>query len=542
LLLPMVVLLVYLLYKEEKFLLRGLLPLVLAASIALWSPPPPQPELTQANPADNGRQVTPVTARHSTIWSPYQRLDLTSYTLPDGEKIGLELGANHHYYQYFFNDTKPRSDLPTNFEKLIAGRKNEYNFPYQLGKPGDVLVVGCGAGQNVLAAVNNGAVSVDACDIDPAILRIGKEFNPSYSAPNVRLICDDARHYFAHSDRKYDLIVFGLLDSHALTGQGSSVRTDTYVYTKEGLADAYKLLMPGGKIVLSFQVWAPWVVDRFYQTIVGAAGINPLIFWPQGNDLKKNPDMQMFFVFGPGLSAANLNIPPGWSEGQPPKEYSGRILTDDWPYLYVRPDVFDLPFFLIIAETLALAAYASRKVIFTKADPVCWQMFFMGAAFLLLELHSISFLSLLYGSTWLTSAIAINGILVLILIANMFVMRLSSFVAARSELVYAALFGALLLDYFNPVVRSAFGDEAVYYLAVTIITLFPMCVAAVIFASSFAAAAIPARALAFNLIGAVVGGLLEYLSNYWGIKAMVGVAALLYFLSFLCLRRARRGG
>jgi hypothetical protein len=66
-----------------------------------------------------------------------------------------------------------------------------------------------------------------------------------------------------------------------------------------------------------------------------------------------------------------------------------------------------------------------------------------------------------------------------------------------------------------------------------------MGVAALIFSSVFATVPDPPRALAFNLMGSVVGGLLEYCSNHIGIKNLVLIAAGLYMLSWL-MRSTRK--
>lgn len=61
---------------------------------------------------------------------------------------------------------------------------------------------------------------------------------------------------------------------------------------------------------------------------------------------------------------------------------------------------------------------------------------FLGAAFLLLELQSIARLSLLYGSTWYTSAIVINSVLLMILGANFLVIKGSKVLAPKITLIY----------------------------------------------------------------------------------------------------------
>jgi hypothetical protein len=164
-------------------------------------------------------------------------------------------------------------------------------------------------------------------------------------------------------------------------------------------------------------------------------------------------------------------------------------------------------------------------------------MFFLGSAFMLLELHSISFLSLLYGSTWITSAFVINGILLMILAATIATNNLGQVVDSKIKIVYAILFAAILTSFLisqeGVVSALASGGQFIQYSLVTILTILPMGIAAVVFASGLRASSNTSKALAFNLFGAVVGGLLEYLSTYLGIRNLLLVAASLYLCSMV---------
>jgi predicted membrane-bound spermidine synthase len=97
-------------------------------------------------------------------------------------------------------------------------------------------VVGAGTGNDVAATLRAGAKRVDAIEIDPAIMLVGMldHSEKPYQNPRTHAIVNDARSFLRTTDRKYDLIVYGLLDSHTLLSQGSSVRLDSFVYTIEG--------------------------------------------------------------------------------------------------------------------------------------------------------------------------------------------------------------------------------------------------------------------------------------------------------------------
>ena len=68
----------------------------------------------------------------------------------------------------------------------------------------------------------------------------------------------------------------------------------------------------------------------------------------------------------------------------------------------------------------------------------------------------------------------------------------------------------------------------------TIIGL-PIFFAALIFAKAFAVVESPSFALASNLFGALVGGLLEYLDMWTGLRFLNVIAIILYGLSFISL-------
>lgn len=109
--------------------------------------------------------------------------------------------------------------------------------------------MGAGTGNDVASALRHGATHVDAVEIDPLILRLGKRFHPEhpYDSPRVTVHVDDARAFFKKTKRKYDLIVFGYLDSHTMLTSFSSVRLDNYVYTLESLREARGLLREAGQ-------------------------------------------------------------------------------------------------------------------------------------------------------------------------------------------------------------------------------------------------------------------------------------------------------
>lgn len=489
-----------------------------------------------------------------TLWSPYQRIDLTIFRLKGDSSIaekavegagtntnadasqfvGLELSANRAFYQYFFN-LNAKSPLAS--QDLWLSLRSDFGLPFKLNKPKSALIVGSGTGQNVSSAIEAGLTDIDAVEIDPVIIEIGKKYNPDYLSRSVNTICDDARHFFSKCQRKYDVVNFSAIDSHTIAGLGSSVRIDAYVYTKESIQQALQLLNEDGVLLVSFTNVAPWTESRLYKTIQAAAGYDPILLQGHMNEC--------IFVVGPQVKDGTLQIPTDFKRTK--KEYPAntRVLTDDWPYLYVQPDLIDYPYLLVVGEILLLSLYAGRRLLFGTPDKHSWQLFFLGGAFMLLELHSISFLALLYGSTWITSAVVINIILLMILIATIATKNIGSVVDAKIKLVYGILFASIFASYLISHVGMASALSAggqlgqfLQFTFLTFMTILPMGIAAVVFASGLRTSTNTSRALAYNLFGAMVGGLLEYVSTYVGIRNLLLVAAGLYLCSMLSLLAA----
>jgi hypothetical protein len=141
--------------------------------------------------------MTAVTKDGRTIWSAYQKLILRE--LPSTEPTMYSLEVNNTLYQYVLDLSDAVLDRSTEPLPSQERRFYYYNLPYQLhDSPRDVLVVGAGAGNDVAAALRNGAGRVDAVEIDSAIVDIGRRLHPErpYDDSRVEVLVDDARAFF----------------------------------------------------------------------------------------------------------------------------------------------------------------------------------------------------------------------------------------------------------------------------------------------------------------------------------------------------------
>ncbi len=78
---------------------------------------------------------------------------------------------------------KALEDVAANkpFSLRLNMESRRYQLPYKIKPPGEILIVGSGTGNDVAAALRNGAIHVDAVELDPVIIDIGKRKHPEAS-------------------------------------------------------------------------------------------------------------------------------------------------------------------------------------------------------------------------------------------------------------------------------------------------------------------------------------------------------------------------
>lgn len=354
------------------------------------------------------------TLQANVAWSPYYRLSHSPMaTYPDS---GHQVAVNHRYHQFAIDLSDPAIARYPDLASLRA----QYELPFLLGpRREQVAVAGAGTGNDVAAALRLGAGRVAAVEIDPAILALGERLHGEhpYARSNVERINTDARAWLRQDTQRYDVISFGLLDSHTLLSAMSSVRLESYLYTVEGIRDAYGRLAPDGVAAMSFAiVGRDWLAQRLYTTIDEAIGKPPVVV--------TTPQLAVLtYVFGPSVDPAQVQVQAQRSGFDViTRRYAStpaRPATDDWPFLYLNPSQMPTIYLLALAAVLAFTWLAVRRQLQTRSVSAHHlQMFFLGAGFLLVETKSITELSLLFGSTWVVNAAVFGAILVMALLAT----------------------------------------------------------------------------------------------------------------------------
>ncbi len=485
-----------------------------------------------------------------TRWSPYYAVN---HDIATGSITVNNIG---HQQMVPFAKGGPQYSLIHLLQKYSGGA------PFK-----DMLVIGAGSGNDLDHALRFGTERIDAVEIDPVIQDIGKQHNVDhpYQDPRVVPHLDDGRHFLRTADRQYDLVVYALVDSLILHSGYSNIRLESYLFTEQAFADIARRLKPDGIFVTYNFFRQGWIVERVAAMAKQAFGCDPIVLsLPYRAELKSSePAGFTMIIAGCNQQIANAfkNHQAFWLNNMPsanmavngfavnpetmaPAERDNWLkiaptqlvadegtpiaATDAWPFPYLHgkliPDLSLRSMALLGGLGIALVYFFMPK----GRVQLHSRMFFLGAAFMLLESKAVVQLALLFGSTWLVNSLVFFTVLVLILLANLYVLKVPNIQLNRH---YAGLFAVLLAAVLVPLDVFLEGGVLWRYAVPCLLALGPVFFAGVIFARSFRDTKDPDQAFGSNIAGAVVGGISESVSMLVGFRYLLLLAILFYILS-----------
>ena len=473
--------------------------------------------------------------KKETIYSPYQNITVERLKTPLNPVI---LQTSHLFYQAMLNlSDKLSFDNSWRNEGNIFGahvdvdhEKEFYNLPFLIKEtlPESILIVGSGSGNDVAAANRFNIKNIDAVEIDPIIAELGRKYHPEspYSNSNVNLEIDDARTFIKNSKKNYDVIVYGLLDSQSNLSSKGGIRLDSYVYTVEALTESKNKLKKNGFIFISFFVQTPEIGYKIFAMLEKATGIKPTVLKSKTNSRyifiggKKDIDIKInklkYFKINKDFNGENL--------------YDIDLSTDDWPFLYMPSKVYPFTYLSIIIVLLFFSIYFLNKLIKIKASNFSTSCFFLGAGFMLVETKGITEIAKIYGSTWVVISIVIAAVLFMSFIANLIVMKKFKI---SSTFAYSLLLISLIIGYYLFTQGSVNISPNVNKIIMPIILTLPILFSGIAFSKELLKLQSISQALSSNILGAMVGGFLEYNSMYFGFSNLYVLAGIIYLSAFV---------
>lgn len=178
-----------------------------------------------------------------TEYSAFAQVDVVGFDDdPNTRLVFTDAGAGSFMWRY-----DPDGDQ--NFGWLYD--RNVEFLPFLLGPVNNTLVIGAGAGYDVLLALEAGADAVTAVEINPAIVEVTRDqadFNGGIlDLPNVNTVITDGRNFAERSDDRFDLVYLNVVYTQAAT-PGVSALSENYAFTVEALRAYWGLLNADGRV------------------------------------------------------------------------------------------------------------------------------------------------------------------------------------------------------------------------------------------------------------------------------------------------------
>jgi len=468
--------------------------------------------------------------QRNSYWSPYYKITLTP-----AQPTGYELDVNSIGHQ---------SMIPWQAKEPFYRRVYEL-FPD--AKFQHALILGAGTGSDTATALAHGVQHITAVEIDPIIQKLGAELHPDrpYSNPRVQLVNNDGRVFLRNTKEKYDLIIFALPDSLTLTSSIANLRLESFLFTQDSLNAARNALTSDGVLVLYNYYREPWLIGKLAGMVSATFGRDAFVstYGGQGRGA--------VIINGPRLAASSAANAPGYREEATKDATRLRVTgeglmgtsaippaTDDWPFVYLPHPSFPALYLrglaVVAAVSLAGIWLIAPRSVLRSFD---WHMFFLGAAFALLEVKALITFALLFGSTWIVNSLVFFAILASVLVAVRVNVR---FRVQRIWIFYLLLFGMLALNLVVRPEQLLFANAFVRYAIASALVFAPVFLANVIFSNSFRDTEIADIAFASNLLGIMTGGMLEYLSMLFGYHALLWLVIAFYALAMVLGGGTRR--
>jgi len=453
----------------------------------------------------------------NTRWSPYYRVS-TSEPAADGS---IAISVNGRPHQRIMPLATMRTGQAFRFEPYRHVPDNPLE---------DVLIVGAGSGNDVAIALAQGARHVDAVEIDPLLYELGRQHHPDrpYDDPRVEVHVEDGRSFLHDTERRYDLVLYAIPDSLTVLAGQSSLRLESYLLTEEAMGEVHDHLKPDGAISM-YHYYLPSVVDRYASALDRVFGHPPCL------ELAPGAGPRPRTVLTATVDEGDLACGERWEE---PERLIDPV-TDDHPFPYLVGS--GIPAFYVV--TLLVIVLGSALAVRVTSGPFLrmapyLDLWFMGAAFLLLETSNVVRFALLFGTTWLVNALVFAGILVSVALAIEVSRRVRIGATWR---LFVPLFVAIAVAWAVPP-ESLLGLSFLpRFLAAVALGFTPVFVANLIFAERFRDVGASTVAFGTNLLGAIVGGVLEYAALLTGYRALLVIVALLYGAALVTGRRTLAG-
>jgi hypothetical protein len=357
-------------------------------------------------------------------------------------------------------------------------------LPFHFNPGGETLIIGPGGGPDVVAALASGSRKVTAVEMNPLMIQFvrhyGAQAGSLYDRPDVEVVQSEGRNFVSRTDRKFDTIFLGFVDSWASVASGGLSLSENYLYTTQAFRAYFDHLKDNGVLViLRWDSDIPRLVANSV-ALLGADGASQRMaaMLERRATAKDDPPQMLFMLRKRPFTGAESAQLANWDLGRPlivpglpPPDFykdllSGKKTMEEWeaqsptlvgavfddsPFYFANERPWGMPrpiarrlFQWLLAPNLALlalfAAFGKPK----KKAPAPYAAgvaYFacLGFGFISVELALLQNMTLLLGHPIFTLAI----LLFTLLAAGGVGSAVSTFVTPRGACLVIAAMGTI---------------------------------------------------------------------------------------------------
>jgi predicted membrane-bound spermidine synthase len=139
-------------------------------------------------------------------------------------------------------------------ESVHEMRDSYRALPFHFNPGGETLIIGPGGGPDVVAALASGSSKVTAVEMNPLMIQFVRHYGAQagnlYDRPDVEVIQSEGRNFISRTNRKFDTIFLGFVDSWASVASGGLSLSENYLYTTQAFRAYFDHLKENGVLVI----------------------------------------------------------------------------------------------------------------------------------------------------------------------------------------------------------------------------------------------------------------------------------------------------
>jgi hypothetical protein len=380
-----------------------------------------------------------------TGWNAYSRIDaVTGFPSPYLARLYIDSDAWTNVLEW---DGRLES---------VASFRDWYRaLPFQVVPENPkTLVIGPGGGSDVLVALAAGSETVTAAEMNPLMLQFVRHFGAGaghlYDHPKVEAILTEGRTFIRRTDRLFDVILLGFVDSWAAVASGGLSLSENHLYTTEAFRAYYDHLTPDGALViLRWDVDIPRLVSNAIAVLGREEAGKRVAVLLEKRRTTRDPAQMIFMLKRRPFTEDETALMMDWTLAVPlivpdrhvdepyASVFDGRMsvaewestaptrvdpVTDDRPFFFARQKPWGLPmsmrreFVRIVLPLLALCILlvALGRPRGERAGPYLASVLYfscLGVGFIAVELGLLQQLTLLLGHPIFTLSILLFTLL-----------------------------------------------------------------------------------------------------------------------------------